>query len=216
MSGAVNKGDFIKLDYTAKMVSSGQVFDTTDKSLANSIGANPEMEYGPITICVGERHVVIGLDDDIISKPLNKKQTITLSAEKAFGKKDPKKIQLIQTNQFTKQQIKPVPGLQVNIDDHTGIIKTVSGGRTVVDFNHPLSGQEITYEYTIVEVVNNSKEQINTLLEMELRVKTAKVEVDKEKKQAIIQIEKLPKELHQILGDRITKLVPAIKEVKFK
>ncbi|EFK97351.1 peptidylprolyl isomerase FKBP-type, partial [sediment metagenome] len=44
-----------------------------------------------------------------------------------------------------KDSIRPMPGLPVNIDGMYGIIRTVAGGRVIVDFNHPLSGKEIVY-----------------------------------------------------------------------
>ena len=47
---------------------------------------------------------------------------------------------------FKKQNIIPYLGLQVNIDGILGIIRTVTPGRAIIDFNHPLSGKNLIYK----------------------------------------------------------------------
>ena len=44
---------------------------------------------------------------------------------------------------FKKENITTQPGLQITVDEAVGMVKTVSGGRVIVDFNHPLSGKDI-------------------------------------------------------------------------
>ena len=47
------------------------------------------------------------------------------------------------------QTLNPIPSLPVNIDNLNGIIRTVSGGRVIVDFNHPLSGRVLSYNVKV-------------------------------------------------------------------
>ena len=65
-------------------------------------------------------------------------------------------------NAFKKQGIMPEPGMQVNVDNMTGIIKTAAGGRCLVDFNHPLSGKDLVYTIKVNKIIED--EGISLLL----------------------------------------------------
>jgi len=161
---AIEKGQFIELDYTGKL-EDGTVFDTTSKAVAEKAGLNPKAQYKPAIICIGEAQLLPGLDEFLLSKGLGK-HTCELPAEKAFGKKDAKLLKLIPLSKFKKAKIEPFPGLEVNIDNHYGIVRSVSGGRVTVDFNHPLAGKDLTYDLDAKRVVEDKAEQVAALLEM--------------------------------------------------
>ncbi|MCH8980513.1 hypothetical protein IH922_00675 [candidate division KSB1 bacterium] len=50
--------------------------------------------------------------------------------------------------------------MQINIDGMMGIIKTAGGGRCLVDFNHPLSGKEVTYTIKVNKIITDDKEKL--------------------------------------------------------
>jgi len=135
---ALKKHDFIEVDYTGKIKESGEVFDTTNIEVAkkNQI-FEAERVTGPVVICLGEGLILPGLEKKLEGRELGE-YNIDLSAEEGFGKKSAKLIQLIPTAKFKKQDVRPMPGLQISVDGMMGTIKTVTGGRTIVDFNHPL------------------------------------------------------------------------------
>ena len=56
--------------------------------------------YGPVTICVGQKHVISGLDEELVGKDAGDEGDVTVAPEKAFGERDPKKIQSFQKNKF--------------------------------------------------------------------------------------------------------------------
>ena len=45
----------------------------------------------------------------------------------------------------------------VNIDNTMGVIRSVSGGRVIVDFNHPLSSKSVHYDVEIIKIVEDKK-----------------------------------------------------------
>ena len=49
------------------------------------------------------------------------------------------------------------------MDQYLAKILSVSGGRVSVDFNNPLAGKDITYNYTIKRKIDDDKEKINAL-----------------------------------------------------
>ncbi|MDP6641908.1 MAG: FKBP-type peptidyl-prolyl cis-trans isomerase [Candidatus Nanoarchaeia archaeon] len=209
----VKKGDFIELDFIAKVKEDNKIFDLTDEKVAKENNIYDEKyEYKPLILCIGNGDVVKGLDKELEDKEVNKEYKIELKAEDAFGKKDAKLFQLVNTNKFRKEKIIPYPGLQVNVDDMFGIVKTVSGNRTLVDFNHPLSGKEIIYEIKIKSIVKEDKEKLRGFLDLYVK-KDAEFKLENNK--AVINLD-IPKEIQSSLIDKIKSLISNIKEVEFK
>lgn len=216
MAEKIKKGDFIEIEYTGK-TSEGIVFDTTDESIAKKENIHKKSAaYGPVTVCIGGGNLVAGLDKNIEGKEAGSSCTIEVSPEEGFGKKDAKLIQLIPTSKFIKERIQPMPGLQVNIDGTYGMVKSVSGGRTLVDFNHPLSGQNLVYDVKLIKIVNDDKEKLKALIDLKLGLKDVEVEF-KEGKATIITKKdlKLPAEVTKAIVDEMSKSVPALKSMEF-
>lgn len=161
---ALQEGDFIELDFIGK--TDEGIFDTTHEDLAKEEGLYREQQdYSPITIVVGEEHVVPGLDAALKGKEVGE-HTIHIDTEDAFGKKSTDKLEIVPMREFKKQGIKPFVGLEVNIDQQRGTVRTVSGGRVIVDFNHPLAGKDVTYDVDIKRVVEAPVEKVEAILEI--------------------------------------------------
>ena len=210
----IKKKDFVEVEYTGTIKDDNAVFDTTDEKLAKKANIhNKEMNYGPLVICVGEQQILVGLDKALEGKEPGEYK-IELKPEDAFGKKSAKLIQLVQTSKFLKQNIRPVPGLQVNIDGMFGLIRTVSGGRTLVDFNHPLAGKEIAYSVKVNRIIENDKEKIEAYLKLALNLKEVNVKI--ENNEAKIELkDDIPKEIREEFSRKISELIPAIKKMDF-
>jgi hypothetical protein len=147
---------------------------------------------------------------DISGRIITHKQ---IEAKDGFGLKDPKKLQLIPMKFFKRDNVQPVPGLQVNIDDQIGVVRSVSGGRVIVDFNHPLSSKDLIYEVNIVRKVEDVKEQVESIFKV-IGIKTEKIVVDG-KKVMISMNGELPKEFTKPLGEDIKRLT-GVEEVLFE
>ena len=208
----IKKGDFIEIDFVGRIKDSGAIFDLTKKSVAEKEKiANKSADYSPRIICVGNKDVVEGLDEYFVDKESGKKYQLEVGVDKGFGRKDPKLIKMMPLSTFKKQNMKPFPGLQVNIDGNYGTIRTVSGGRVLVDFNHPLSGKEVSYDVDIKRIITKDSEKVGGILKG-LVSKDVKCEV--KNGTATIDLD-LPKEFQKILSDKITQLVKTIKKVDF-
>ncbi len=214
----MKKGDFVELEYTGKIKDMNFVFDTTSEKEAKENNIHDaRASYGPVIICIGQKHVIHGLDEQLEGKELGKKYHIELKPEQGFGKKDAKLIQLIATNKFIKQNINPMPGLQVNIDGLMGIIRTVSGGRTLVDFNHPLAGKELVYDFKINKIIKDDEEKLKALLKLQLNLKDIKAKIKEGNATVSLNIkQELPKPIEEKLTKNIKELIPLIKKIKFK
>ena len=212
---AIKLKDFVEVEYTGRLKEDSIIFDTTSEKIAKENGIfNENADYGPVTICIGQEHVLKGIDNALIGKGEGSEYKIELKPEQAFGNKDAKLIQLIPTSKFRQQKIQPMPGLRVNIDGVFGIIKTVSGGRTLVDFNHPLSGKELSYDVKINKIVNDDTEKARAYLKLAFGIKGCEIEI-KEGNARITIKKELNKKTKDDLNKKITEVIPVIKEVEF-
>ena len=155
-NNTIQKGDFVELSYQGTV--GGEVFDSTEKM----------NERKSLTICVGQSHILKGVDASLEGKEVGKNYHLTLAPEDAFGRKDARLIQMIPKAKFSSQKINPQIGMQLNIDNQVAIVRQVSGGRILVDFNHPLAGREVEYAITPLKKVEKKEEQVKALISMEM------------------------------------------------
>jgi len=164
---AVKEGDFIRLEYTGKTQETGEVFDTTDKELAEEAEIfNEDKAYGAIPIVVGGGHVLEGLEKAIIGMEEGEEKIVEISPEEGFGARDPKLIKLIPMSEFRKQGLKPHVGMQITSEGTTGKIQSVSGGRVRVDFNHQLAGKNLKYNIKILKIIQDDEDKIRSMIEL--------------------------------------------------
>jgi FKBP-type peptidyl-prolyl cis-trans isomerase 2 len=213
----IKKGDFIEVEYTGKVVEDNFVFDTTSEKVAKEMHIhNPYAQYGPSVVCIGQQQLLKGLDEGLVGKEIGKEYTIKLSPEQAFGKKSAELLRLVPLSAFKKGNTRPEIGMQVDVDGQMGIVKTVTGGRVIVDFNHPLSSKELEYKIKINKIVTDDVEKVTSTLALTLNLKKDKIDVKIHNGKATVTMIKLPEVFHKELAKRITEVVPTIKEVVFE
>jgi len=213
MMETIKKRDFVEIEYTGKLKEDGAIFDTTDEKTAKKHNLHGH-NFGPVVVCVGEEHVLKGIDSNLEGKEIGKEYNLGLKPEDAFGSKNAKLIQLIPTSKFKQQNIQPMPGMPVNIDGIAGTIKTVSGGRTLVDFNHPLAGKELVYNVKINGKVTDDKEKLNGFLRLSLGTKDFDAEINEGNAKITLKME-LPKDAKDEINIKVKELIPSIKIVEF-
>ncbi len=216
MVETVQKHDFIQLSYTGRLAD-GTVFDTTDKAVAlkNNLPTDGIIFTAQV-ICIGERQVLPGLEEDLLGKEVGKSYQITLPPEKAFGKRDIKRLKVIPMSEFKEHQVPPRPGLQVEVDGERGIITSLSGGRIVVNFNHPLAGQEVSYEFKILRKVDDTQEKVKSFISYMLHLPEDKLTVAVTANSCEVA---LPAQIPAVITSLLTKKlieVTGLKEFTFK
>jgi len=172
----VQKGDFIALNYTGRF-EDNRVFDTTYEELAKKEDIfDSRGLYGGDIIVVGAGHTIVGLDENFEGKEVGYTGKIVISPEKAFGPSNPK---LIETISITKLQDRKVhPGMTVKVDGREGVVSRVIGRRVTVDFNSPLTGKTVIYEYTIENVIETETERIKGLLALYTGMRDIEISID--------------------------------------
>ncbi len=211
---AIKEKDFIAVTYTGRIKDDNKIFDTNDLELAKKENLfNPKHSYDPEIICVSQGDVVKGLDESFIGKDAGQEYKVEIAPENGFGKKDVKLFQLIPAKVFKEQNIRPMPGLPITINNMPGTVKTVSGGRILVDFNHPLSGRTILYEVKINKIVTDPKEKAEGYLKLFLGINQVNCEVKENKLEIKL---KLPENIQEVTKTNLMERIPELKEVTFK
>lgn len=205
------KGDFVEITYVGRL-EDGSIFDLNDKEVAKKLAIQTHI-HDRTVICLGERDVVPGLDDFLIDKTIGERLHVDISSEQGFGKKDPKKFSLVPLSKFKEQKINPIPGLRVEVEDYNGIIKSVSGGRVIVDFNHPLAGRNLAYDIIINKNIDSLKDKVAGYLEMNFHLH----HVDVEEKENHVTIKApFPKEMKDMLEAELKKRIPELQGISLE
>jgi FKBP-type peptidyl-prolyl cis-trans isomerase 2 len=157
-------GDFLEVEYTVWDVGTNSIISTTDEKKAKDAKIFDEkMQYGPVLIILGSRGVIKGLDRDLRDLKEGEQKKLTFKPEDAFGERSEEYVRVMPLSEFRAREIDPYPGMQVNLDNVTAIVKSVNSGRVVVDANHPYAGKEIAYDVKVLKLLNSDKEKVEAL-----------------------------------------------------
>ena len=196
----IKKNDFVEVEFTGK--SNDEIFDTTNPEEAKSIGLKADVK--PVIASVGNEMLLKGLDEELEGKEVGKKYSVHLTPEKAFGPRNPSMIKTIPIKLFREKNMNPAPGMVFQLDQHMVRIISVSGGRVMADFNNPLAGKEVDYDYKIIKKIEDNKEKVNALQDFffrqrfEFELKDKKVIFKEEKIKPVIDM--FTKKFKEMIG----------------
>jgi FKBP-type peptidyl-prolyl cis-trans isomerase 2 len=159
------KGDFVLIDYVAKVKETGEVFDATIEDVTKKERLYKEGEiYEPKLIVVGEGWVLKALDESLLNLELNKTAPVEIPPDKAFGSRDPEKIRLVPLRRLTAKGITPQLGMRLEFERKLAVVRTIGAGRVQLDFNPPLAGKTLVYEVTVQKKLETKEEKIAALI----------------------------------------------------
>ncbi len=157
----VKNGDFIKIDYTESV--DGQAILATDKEVAEAKGIyDEETQYGPRLIIVGSGQISKGFEEDLIGKEIGYSGSAEVPPEKAFGVRDPNKVETVSIARFKEE--KPMVGMRVGVEGKYGVVTRIIGRKVSIDFNHPLADKTRVYDYNILEGLEDRQEKLKSMV----------------------------------------------------
>ena len=138
----VKKDDKVKVHYTGKLAN-GEVFDSS-------------LEREPMEFQVGSGQLIPGFENGVIDMKVSEKKTIVIPSDQAYGESRKELIQEVPKDRLP-EDIKPEVGMGLVSKTPEGqeiqlVVKEVKDDAIVVDGNHPLAGQELTFEVEIIEI----------------------------------------------------------------
>jgi len=140
-------GDTVKIHYTGKFE------DGTE------FAASPNDD--PLQFTIGEGQVIPGLERAVIGMNPGESKIAEILAEQAYGLYQESKILEVNRGQFPPQlnlQVgKVLTTRKANGDKVRHIVTSVSETNVTIDANHPLAGEDLTFEIQLIEVVKEEK-----------------------------------------------------------
>lgn len=138
----VKENDTVKVHYTGKL-SNGQVFDSSEGR-------------EPLEATLGQGMLIPGFEKAIIDMKVNEKKTVNIPKEEAYGDIQEGLFHKVDNSQLP-EDIKPEIGMGLTSRSEDGKeyqfrIAEVNEDHIIVDGNHPLAGQDLTFELELVEV----------------------------------------------------------------
>ena len=117
-----------------------------------------------ISFCMGWGAMPPGLEEALLNLEVNDAKQVRLAPNQAYGDLDPELIREIPRSEFDPQ-VELKPGLVFETEDEEGhqlyfMVQEVGPEKVVVDFNHPLAGRELEISFTVRQVRQASKEEL--------------------------------------------------------
>jgi peptidylprolyl isomerase len=139
----VKSGDTIKVHYHGKLTD-GTTFDSSE-------GRDP-LEFE-----VGSGMVIQGFDEGVTGMAIGEKKTINIPADEAYGQKEEDRVMEFPMDRFPPD-LQPEVGMQLNMSNGEGqdlpvLIAEVREDTVLLDANHPLAGEDLTFDLELVEIV---------------------------------------------------------------
>jgi peptidylprolyl isomerase len=211
---SLQKGDFVTVDYTARVKETGEVFDTTLEEIAKKEHLYKEGEvYEPKLVVIGEGWVLKALDDSLMTMEVAKASQVEIPQDKAFGPRDPEKVKRVPLRQLTAKGITPGVGMRVEYGEKMATVRAVGAGRVLLDFNPPLAGKTLVYEVTVKRKLDDKEERVQALIHR----RTSAVEESKFKfalKMKTLTVD-MPEEAFYVEGIQVAKRGIALDVQKF-
>lgn len=138
----VKDGDTIKVHYTGKL-DDGTQFDS-------SVGSEP------LQFTVGSGQIIPGFEEAVMGMGVGDEKTVQIPSGQAYGPHRDDMVLEVSRSQFPPD-IDPQLGqqLQMRQTDNRVIVVTVtnlSDDAVTLDANHPLAGQDLTFDIELVEI----------------------------------------------------------------
>lgn len=139
----VKSGDKVKVHYHGRLTN-GETFDKSE-------GREP-LEFE-----VGSGMVIKGFDDGVTGMAVGDKKTINIPYDEAYGPRNPEMIIDMPKDRFPKDMALE-PGMPLMMSDNQGqqfqvVVTKIKDDSVELDANHPLAGQDLTFDLELVEIV---------------------------------------------------------------
>jgi len=137
------QGDTVRVHYVG-VLDDGTVFDSTQGK-------------GPLQFAVGGREVIPAFERAVIGLAVGESTVVRVPAAEGYGPRQPGKVVTMGRDSLPGG-VDPSVGQRILIRQADGssvqaVVTAVDESTVTLDANHPLAGQDLTYQIELVEVV---------------------------------------------------------------
>ena len=166
----MDAGSIVHIDYDLYDAGSERLIETTREDVAKEHEIFDESRtYQPMITIVGDGRLISGFENHLNDAEADKDYEFEIEPVDAYGERDSSLVETIGQNVLMRSVRDPSTlaiGAPVEIGGRTGVLQFISAGRARIDYNHPLAGTTLKYNYNIVKVVEDRSERVETLLKM--------------------------------------------------
>ena len=138
----VKKGDTVSVHYHGTL-NDGSTFDSSEGR-------------APLEFTAGAGQVIKGFDDAVLDMKVGDKKTVNIPVQDAYGERNEDMMIEVPRTEFP-QDMTPEVGMELQMSNDQGhvfpvVIAEVKADSVVLDANHPLSGQDLTFAIELVSI----------------------------------------------------------------
>jgi peptidylprolyl isomerase len=136
------EGDSVKIHYTGRL-DDGTVFDSS-------------RERDPLEFTLGSGMVIPGFDDAVAGMKVGEEKTTSIPSDEAYGPHRDDLLISVPSDRLP-EDLEPQVGQQLQMQTGDGqtfvaAVTRVGEEEVVLDANHPLAGQDLTFDIELVEI----------------------------------------------------------------
>lgn len=158
-------GDKVKVHYTGKL-EDGSIFDSSEE-YEEGLGDECEDEgcgcgvnhhgASPLEFVIGEGGLIPKFEAAVIGLEPGQSVTVNIPADEAYGQRAEEMVAVVERSELPAD-IKPSAGdqMEVVLEDGTPmpvLVTEVTESTITLDANHPLAGENLTFEIKLVEIL---------------------------------------------------------------
>lgn len=156
------QGDKVAIHFTGKL-DDGTVVDATQPEGDHACGCggdhDHDHQHGPFELTIGSEEFYLPIEKALVGMEVGEKKTVVITPDEAFGDYDKENVFNVQRSDFPEDEITPELGLQLEVtgEDDENFVATIikmTDEELTLDANHPLAGEELTYEFELVEILD--------------------------------------------------------------
>jgi peptidylprolyl isomerase len=157
------QGDRVVVDYRGTL-EDGTLFDSSDDT-TDGCGCDEETcddegcgcESGPLQFVIGEGNLLPAFEATVIGMSVGETRTVKIPAAEAYGEREDEMVVTIARSEFP-DELEPHVGMELELTQEDGealVVEVieVTEEEVTLDANHPLAGEDLTFEITLREIL---------------------------------------------------------------
>jgi FKBP-type peptidyl-prolyl cis-trans isomerase 2 len=136
------EGNTVKVHYTGSL-DDGTVFDSSQ-------------DREPLEFQIGSQQIIPGFEDNVKGMEVGESKTFTVKPDQAYGERNEEMKVDVERAQLP-EDLEPEVGMMLQVRGQDGSVSNVTVSevgedKVTLDANHPLAGQDLTFEIKLEDI----------------------------------------------------------------
>ena len=136
------RGDTVKVHYTGTLSGGGEFDSSAGRA--------------PLEFTIGGGDLIPGFEDAVVGMAPGESRSVVIPAEEAYGPRHAAGVEQVERTRIPAE-IELAAGIRLEGRDQTGrrvvlTVTEVTEATVTLDANHPLAGEDLTFEIELIEI----------------------------------------------------------------